>query len=175
MAGCATPTRSAGHAPAGATADTKLTFQPDHPVGAGHYPWPKKGWGMRLRDAVFAVFGAMLASSQAVAGTYSSSHFSNVVAAEVVPNQGDFQLYFTIRAGTFWGEEMDGVAPSNGVYYQYLGTVEMSRGDASKILYAGDGIFMPAGTSFHLKAIGIIPQRTYLQFLLSSTPDSELV
>src|SRR5204863_9958153 len=36
MAGCATPTRSAGHAPAGATADTKLTFQPDHPVGAGH-------------------------------------------------------------------------------------------------------------------------------------------
>ena len=35
MAGCATPTRSAGHAPAGATADTKLTFQPDHPVGAG--------------------------------------------------------------------------------------------------------------------------------------------
>ncbi len=129
---------------------------------------------MRLRDAVFAVFGAMLASSQAVAGTYSSSHFSNVVAAEVVPNQGDFQLYFTIRAGTFWGDQMDGMAPSDGVYYQYLGTVEISIGDASKILYAGDGIFMPAGTSFHLKAIGIIPQRTYLQFLLSSTPDSDL-
>src|SRR5262249_53678637 len=34
MAGCAIPTRSAGHAPAGATADAKLTFQPDHPVGA---------------------------------------------------------------------------------------------------------------------------------------------
>src|SRR5690348_16044342 len=34
-AGCATPTRSAGHAPAGAAADPKLTFQADHSVGAG--------------------------------------------------------------------------------------------------------------------------------------------
>src|SRR6202023_3361726 len=34
MAGCATPTRSAGHAPAGAAASTKLTFEPDHPPGA---------------------------------------------------------------------------------------------------------------------------------------------
>src|SRR6185369_4242461 len=35
MAGYATPTRSAGHAPAGAAADPKLTFQADHSVGAG--------------------------------------------------------------------------------------------------------------------------------------------
>jgi CheY-like chemotaxis protein len=33
MAGCAIPTRSAGHAPAGAKADPKLTFGPDHLVG----------------------------------------------------------------------------------------------------------------------------------------------
>ena len=36
MAGCAIPTRSAGHAPAGAAANPKLTFQPDHPAGADH-------------------------------------------------------------------------------------------------------------------------------------------
>src|SRR5262249_49945011 len=36
MAGCAIPTRCAGHAPAGATADAKLTFKPDHQAGAGH-------------------------------------------------------------------------------------------------------------------------------------------
>ena len=35
MAGCATPTSSAGHAPAGAKANPKLTFKPDHPAGAG--------------------------------------------------------------------------------------------------------------------------------------------
>src|SRR5437762_4500059 len=37
MAGCAIPTSSAGHAPAGAKTDPKLTFDPDHLVGAGHY------------------------------------------------------------------------------------------------------------------------------------------
>ena len=36
MAGCATPTRSAGHAPAGAKTDPKLTFNSDHQPGAGH-------------------------------------------------------------------------------------------------------------------------------------------
>src|SRR5262245_4394503 len=34
VAGCATPTGSAGHA--GATANLKLTFHPDHSVGANH-------------------------------------------------------------------------------------------------------------------------------------------
>ena len=34
VAGCATSTGSAGHAPAGTTANTKLTFRPDHSAGA---------------------------------------------------------------------------------------------------------------------------------------------
>ena len=34
VAGCATPASSAGHAPAGAETGAKLTFQPDHSVGA---------------------------------------------------------------------------------------------------------------------------------------------
>ena len=37
MAGCATPTSSAGHAPTGATTNPKLTSQPDHPTGADHF------------------------------------------------------------------------------------------------------------------------------------------
>jgi transposase InsO family protein len=36
VAGCATSTGSAGHAPAGPTASTKLTFRSDHSVGADH-------------------------------------------------------------------------------------------------------------------------------------------
>src|SRR5438132_14222875 len=36
VAGCATPTGSAGHA--GATADLKLTFHPDHSAGADQFP-----------------------------------------------------------------------------------------------------------------------------------------
>src|SRR5882672_8829907 len=36
MAGCATPTSSAGHATAGVRTLPKLTLQTDHLVGAGH-------------------------------------------------------------------------------------------------------------------------------------------
>jgi GGDEF domain-containing protein len=36
MAGCATPTSSAGHAPASATTNPKLTFKSDHQAGADH-------------------------------------------------------------------------------------------------------------------------------------------
>jgi mannose-6-phosphate isomerase-like protein (cupin superfamily) len=128
---------------------------------------------MRLRDATFALFGALLASSQAVAGTYSSSQFSKIIASEIVPNHEEFQLYLSVRAGTFWNTEIDEVATADGVYYQYFGTVEILIEDARKVLYAGDGIFMPAGARFRLKPIGISPQRTYLQFLLSPTPQPE--
>ena len=38
VAGCATSTGSAGHASAGATANAKLTFHLDHPVGADQKP-----------------------------------------------------------------------------------------------------------------------------------------
>jgi hypothetical protein len=53
---------------------------------------------MRQWRAVLAAFVATLASSQAIAGTYSSSQFSKVIAHEVLPNYDDFQLYFSIRA-----------------------------------------------------------------------------
>jgi hypothetical protein len=36
IAGCATPTRSAGHALGSAQTDRELTFNPDHPTGADH-------------------------------------------------------------------------------------------------------------------------------------------
>ena len=38
VAGCATPTSFADHAPAGPTTGAELTFYPDHSVGAGHLP-----------------------------------------------------------------------------------------------------------------------------------------
>ena len=42
MAGCETPTISAGHAPGGAQADHELTFNPDHPMGADHIQHPNR-------------------------------------------------------------------------------------------------------------------------------------
>jgi hypothetical protein len=43
MAGCATPTGSAGHAPGGAQTDHELTFKPDHPRGADQPGSDKRG------------------------------------------------------------------------------------------------------------------------------------
>src|SRR5204862_1859847 len=50
MAGCAIPTSSAGHAPAGAKTDPKLTFDPDHLVGAGHFPFEQLDQSVIFRD-----------------------------------------------------------------------------------------------------------------------------
>src|SRR5262249_40398360 len=47
VAGCATPTGSAGHA--GATANLKLTFHLDHSAGAGH---SRVQYDLTLRDAI---------------------------------------------------------------------------------------------------------------------------
>src|ERR1700758_5207509 len=107
---------------------------------------------MRVAPIVLAIFGAMLASSEAVAATYSSSHFSKIIATATVPNRDNPQLYFSIRAGTLWSSETDQITPSDGIYYQYSGTVEITIGIGSTILYAGDGVFIPAGTKFTLKA-----------------------
>jgi hypothetical protein len=40
LAGCATPTGFAGHAPGSAKTNPELTFKPDHPRGADHRRLP---------------------------------------------------------------------------------------------------------------------------------------
>jgi mannose-6-phosphate isomerase-like protein (cupin superfamily) len=130
---------------------------------------------MRVAPIVLAIFGAMLACSEAVAVTYSSSHFSKIIATASVPNRDNLQLYFGIRAGTVWSGEMDQITPSDGIYYQYSGTVDMKIGTAGAMLYAGDAVFIPAGTKFTLKAHAAERSPTYLQFLLSPAPEPEAV
>jgi mannose-6-phosphate isomerase-like protein (cupin superfamily) len=117
----------------------------------------------------------MLGSSEAVAVTYSSSHFSKIIATAKVPDHVNPQVYFSVRAGAVWSGGVDLTTVSDGFYYQYSGTVEMKIGMAAgAILYAGDGIFLPAGTKFTLKADAAERSPTYLQFLLSSAPEREI-
>jgi hypothetical protein len=54
MAGCATPTGSAGHAPGGAQTDHELTFKPDHPRGAD-----------QSRSAVISIAGLLALDGRA--------------------------------------------------------------------------------------------------------------
>jgi len=64
MAGCAIPTTSATHAPAGAKADPKLTFNADHLVGADHRRGDPKAACRRERDAAASALAQLLAPGQ---------------------------------------------------------------------------------------------------------------
>jgi hypothetical protein len=64
------------------------------------------------------------------------------------------------------------VASQDGVYYQSSGAVQINAAGHITALFPGDGMFMPAGTRFALKADGAGQSPTYLQFLLASAPGS---
>ena len=105
---------------------------------------------MRVASIALAIFGAMLGSSEAVAVTYSSSPFSKVIATARLPYRDNPEVYFTVRAGALWSGGVDLTTAGDGFYYQYSGTVELKIGMADTILYAGDGLFLPARTKFTL-------------------------
>jgi mannose-6-phosphate isomerase-like protein (cupin superfamily) len=130
---------------------------------------------MRLGPITLAIFGVLLASTGASAiETYSSSQFHQIIAKAVVPDRNNEQLYFSVVAGTFWTPEIGRYAASDGVYYQFTGTAELRLDGNTTTLQPGDGLFIQAGSKFTLKSLDANRSPTYLQFLLSSTPGSEV-
>jgi hypothetical protein len=130
---------------------------------------------MRLAAIVLAIFTAALVSSVASAAeTYSSSRFRKIIAQAVVPDRNNEQLYFSVVAGTFWPNEAHKFVSSDGIYYQFTGTVDLSLDGMTTTLQSGEGIFIQGGSKFTLKANGENRSPTYLQFLLSSTPGSDI-
>jgi len=127
---------------------------------------------MRLRAIVLAIVTIALASPRASAvETYSSTQFRKLIAHAVVPDRDSEQLYFSVMAGTFWRGEVRRWAPADGIYYQYSGTVDLDADGKTTTLRPGDGIFLASGTRFTVRTDDLHPGPTYLQFLLSSTPE----
>src|SRR5262249_22228547 len=58
VAGCATPTGSAGHA--SATASLKLTFHLDHSVGANHLPYKRMEVARQVRMWGYALWNGLV-------------------------------------------------------------------------------------------------------------------
>lgn len=122
---------------------------------------------MRIRAIVLTLFGMTLASSEATAvTTYSSSLLHKIVATATVLDRNDTPLYFSVLAGRLDAGENRGVASGDGVYYQSSGTVDIIMEGKIRTLNAGDGVFIPAGTKFTLKAHAVSPAPIYLKFLL---------
>jgi mannose-6-phosphate isomerase-like protein (cupin superfamily) len=130
---------------------------------------------MRLGAVTLAILGVLLASTGASAiETYSSSQFHQIIAKAVVPDRNNEQLYFSVVAGTFWANEVQRYAPSDGVYYQFTGTAQLRLDGNTTTLQPGDGVFIQAGSKFTLKSLDADRSPTYLQFLLSPAPGSEV-
>jgi mannose-6-phosphate isomerase-like protein (cupin superfamily) len=89
-----------------------------------------------------------------------------------VPDRNNEQLYFSVVAGTFWTHDLHKLSSSDGVYYQFSGTVYLTADGKTKTLEPGDGVFVPAGTQFSVEAVDMARPPTYLQFLLSPAPGS---
>jgi len=127
---------------------------------------------MRLRAIALAVVFVLLASAEASAvDTYSTSQFRKIIAQATVPDRNNEQLYFSVVAGTFWTQEIHKLASCDGVYYQFSGTVYLIADGKTRTLEPGDGVFLPAGTKFSVEAVDMARPPTYLQFLLSPTPE----
>jgi mannose-6-phosphate isomerase-like protein (cupin superfamily) len=124
---------------------------------------------------VLAIFGVVLVPTGASAiETYSSSQFHQTIAKAIVPDRNSEQLYFSVVAGTFWTPEVARYAASDGVFYQFTGTTELDLDGRTTTLQPGDGVFIQAGSKFTLKSLDANRSPTYLQFLLSSIPGSEV-
>ena len=130
---------------------------------------------MRLGIIALAITVAALAPSRASAiETYSSSQLNQLIAKAVVPDRNNEQLYFSVVAGTFWTNEVQKWVPSDGIYYQFTGTVELGLDGRVTTLQPGDGLFIRAGARFSLKSLDANRSPTYLQFLLGSATGSEV-
>jgi len=128
-----------------------------------------------MRLGVLAILSVLLAPTDASAiETYSSSQFHQLIAKAVVPDRNNEQLYFSVVAGTSWTPEVQRYATSDGIYYQFTGTVELGFDGRVTTLEPGDGVFMQAGAKFNLRSLDADHSPTYLQFLLASTPGTEV-
>jgi mannose-6-phosphate isomerase-like protein (cupin superfamily) len=132
--------------------------------------------GARFGGAIaLAILSLLLAPTGASAiETYSSSTFHQLIAKAIVPDRNNEPLYFSVVAGTFWTPEVQRYAVSDGVYYQFTGTIELALDGRTTTLQPGDGVFIQAGSKFTLKSLDSNHSPTYLQFLLASTPGSDV-
>lgn len=130
---------------------------------------------MRLVAIAFAILSVFLVPTPASAiETHSTSPLHQLIAKAIVPDRNDEQLYFSVVAGTFWTPEVQRYADSDGIYYQFSGTTELDLDGKTMTLQPGDGVFIQAGSKFTLRSVDPNRSPTYLQFLLSATPEAEV-
>jgi quercetin dioxygenase-like cupin family protein len=134
---------------------------------------PCNGEGiMRFRTTVLMLFGAAALATSAVAQTppAPSAITRTMVATTKLPSVTDVPLLFKAVSVTLAAGETSSVSAANGILYQISGSTAVSLGGETKMLSAGDGLFIPGGKSATLKA-GSGGASAFLHFFLVPVAD----
>jgi hypothetical protein len=120
--------------------------------------------GIQLLGAV-----ALAASATAQTAPAPSAITRTVVAATKLPTVTDVPLHFRAVGVTLTPGEKSGALAANGILYQISRSTEISVGGESRMLSAGEGLFIAAGKTATLRA-GDTPS-TFLHFFLVPAAD----
>jgi quercetin dioxygenase-like cupin family protein len=127
---------------------------------------------MRRAIAGVLLFGAGTLVAPALAQPAQSppAVTRTVVAATKLPSVVETPLHFRALQLSLPPRETGTLAAANGILYQLSGSTEISLGNETKTLRAGDALFLAAGKSASLKA-GSDGPSTLLHLLLTPAPD----
>ena len=103
--------------------------------------------GIQLLGAV-----ALAASATAQTTPAPSAITRTVVAATKLPTVTDVPLHFRAVSVTLTPGEKSGALAANGILYQISRSTEISVGGETRMLSAGEGLFIAAGKTATLKA-----------------------
>jgi quercetin dioxygenase-like cupin family protein len=93
-----------------------------------------------------------------------------VIAATKLATVAEVPLYFRAVDVALPPDEQSSFSAVSGVIYQLSGSTEVSVDQQARVLNAGDGLFIAAGTITALKAGGGVPSN-FLHFFLAQAAD----
>src|SRR4051794_6710756 len=111
---------------------------------------------MQFRTTGLLLLGAMALSTAAAAQTTAAppAITRSVVAATKLPTVTDAPLHFKAVSVTLQPDQKSGVSAANGILYQLAGSTEVVLDGETKMLNAGEGLFIAGGKTAALTAGG---------------------
>src|SRR5271167_3066446 len=109
---------------------------------------------MQFRTTGLLLLGAMALPASGAAQTAPAppAITRTVVAATKLPTVTDVPMHFKAVSVTLQPDAKSNVAAASGILYQLSGSTEVSLGGETKMLNAGDGLFIAGGRTAALTA-----------------------
>ncbi len=122
---------------------------------------------MQFRTTGLLLLGAMALPASGIAQTTPAppTITRTVVAATRLPTVTDVPLHFKAVSITLQPDEKSDVSAANGILYQMSGSTEVALDGETKMLNAGEGLFIAGGKTAALTA-GSGGPSTFLHFFL---------